>query len=318
MSSTVAQLARRQLIKPPAFLADNVHYECMMGSVAYGVATDTSDVDLYGFCMPPKEVIFPHLAGHIGGFGRQKQRFEQFEAQGVADPDALRGRGKEYDITIYNIVKYFQLCMDNNPNIIDSLFVPEDCVLHITALGQMVREQRKLFLHKGSWHRFKGYAYSQLKKMGAQTRTGKRKEEVEKWGFDLKFAYHVVRLLDEVEQILTLGDIDLRRNREQLKAIRRGDISEQEIRDWAAAKEKALEPVYHSSSLPYKPRETEIKELLLQCLEHHYGNLETVMQLPDKAYSLILQLQQAAIASLDTCDQLFELTDVQDQADGAP
>jgi hypothetical protein len=30
----------------------------------------------------------------------------------------------------------------------------------------------------------------------------------------VKFAYHVVRLIGEVEQILTEGDIDLRRNRE--------------------------------------------------------------------------------------------------------
>jgi hypothetical protein len=40
----------------------------------------------------------------------------------------------------------------------------------------------------------------------------------------VKFAYHVIRLLGEAEQILLEGDIDLRRNSAQLKAIRRGDV----------------------------------------------------------------------------------------------
>ena len=29
-------------------------------------------------------------------------------------------------------------------------------------VGNLVREKRKLFLHKGAWPKFKGYAYSQL------------------------------------------------------------------------------------------------------------------------------------------------------------
>jgi hypothetical protein len=28
--------------------------------------------------MPPKEMVFPHLAGQIEGFGRQQQRFEEW------------------------------------------------------------------------------------------------------------------------------------------------------------------------------------------------------------------------------------------------
>ena len=109
--------------------------------------------------------------------------------------------------------------------------------------------------------------------------------------FDPKFAYHVVRLLDEVEQILTLGDIDLQRNKEQLKAIRRGDVSEEEIRRWASEKEIQLEKVYAESKLPYGPPEDKIKALLLQCLEEHYGNLESCVMQPDKALVAINQIK---------------------------
>lgn len=57
----------------PNFLKSNVHYETMMGSHAYGCEREDSDIDVYGFCVPPKNVIFPHLDGEIIGFGRQKQ-----------------------------------------------------------------------------------------------------------------------------------------------------------------------------------------------------------------------------------------------------
>lgn len=100
--------------------------------------------------------------------------------------------------------------------------------------------------------------------------------------FDRKFATHVVRLLLQAEQILIEGDLDLRKNSEYLKAIRRGDVSEKEIRDFFTIKEKELEKVYHESKLPWGPNEGKIKELLLQCLEHHYGSLDKCVERVDK------------------------------------
>lgn len=48
-----------------------------MGSIAYGVFADQSDRDIYGFCILPKEDVFPHLAGEIPGFGQPKMCFAQ-------------------------------------------------------------------------------------------------------------------------------------------------------------------------------------------------------------------------------------------------
>lgn len=285
--SLIDRLHKRGLINPPYFLIHNTHYEVMMGSIAYGVSEDTSDVDVYGFCIPPKDVIFPHLRGEILGFGKQINRFEQYQQHHVEDKEAR----KDYDISIYSIIRYFQLVMENNPNMIDSLFVPHRCVLHITKVGNMVRDQRKSFLHKGCWHKFKGYAYSQMHKMDIKEPEGKRKEMIEKFGYDVKFAYHVVRLLNEVEQILIEGDLDLERNREQLKSIRRGEWKVEEIREYFSKKEKELESVYLSSKLPYGPDEEKIKSLLLVCLEEHYGSLDQAIAKPDSFKSLLSDLQ---------------------------
>lgn len=158
----IERLHSKGLIKPPPFVVGGTQYLVISGSVAYGVSGETSDMDIYGWTIPPKDVIFPHLAGVILGFGQQIQRFDQWQQHHIIEKDTQ----KEYDISIYNIVRFFQLVMENNPNMIDSLFVRENCILHQTKIAQHVRDNRKLFLHKGSWYKFKGYAYSQMHKMG--------------------------------------------------------------------------------------------------------------------------------------------------------
>jgi len=268
MSSMIDKLRADGFCRPPTWIAGNIMYETIMGSTAYGVSLKDSDWDMVAFCVPPKDIVFPHLGGVVQGFGRQIKKFVCWQEHHI------RTQKRVYDLNCYNIVHYFHLCMDNNPNMLDSLFVPRECITHTGKVGEMIREARHSFLHKGSWHRYKGYAFAQLNKMGKKDGDGKRQVSIERYGYDVKQAYHLVRLLDEIEQILSTGDLDLRRNREHLKAIRRGEVEEQDIRKWAAEKEHFLEELYESSDLPWGPDEEAIKALLLNCLEEHYGTLE--------------------------------------------
>jgi predicted nucleotidyltransferase len=292
--STVLGLVEKGLAFPPKWLVHNIHYETIMGSVAYGVSSDTSDMDLYGFCIPPKEMAFPQLLGEIPGFDEAenglKPKFQQWQEHHIVDPSALGGAGRSHDVQIFSIVKYFHLCMENNPNMIDSLFTPVNCVLHQTRLAGIVREKRRLFLHRGCWHTFKGYAYSQLHKMTTKDPQGKRKELRAQYGFDVKFAYHIVRLMNECEQILTEGDLDLQRTNEQLKAIRRGDWTEEQIRDWFTRKEKDMEHLYHESALPWGPDKKAVRTLLMECMEEHYGSLDKVVANPDRAAQALREI----------------------------
>jgi predicted nucleotidyltransferase len=289
--STLQRLADRGLVKPPRWLPANVQYETVMGSVAYGVSSDTSDMDVYGWAIPPKEDVFPHLRGEIPGFGQPAKRFAQFQEHHVRDPDALAGHGRTYDFTVFGIVRFFALAVDNNPNVIDSLFTPDTCVLHSTRVGNLVRENRRLFLHRGAWPKFKGYAYSQLHKLATKQPRGQRAVLAAAHGYDTKFAYHVVRLLGEVEQILVEGNIDLHRDNERLKAIRRGEWTEDRLRRWAADKEGDLERAYAASQLPAVPDEARIKALLLSCLEEHYGTLGGCVVEPDRAVAALRAVQ---------------------------
>lgn len=289
--STVRRLAEQGLIRPPRWLPGNLQYETIVGSIAYGVSSDTSDMDIYGWAIPPKDDIFPHLRGEIAGFGTPLPRFEQFVEHHIEDPDALGGKGRTYDLTVFGIVKFFRLALENNPNVIGILFTPANCVLSSTRVGTMVREARRDFLHKGAWHKFKGYAYSQLHKLSIKESHGARAALVAAHGYDVKFAYHVIRLLTEVEMILTEHDIDPLRHNEQLKAIRRGEWTEEQLRRWCAEKELQLEKAYAESSLRAVPDEPGIKALLFRCMEEHYGSLAGAVEKPDQAVEALRRIQ---------------------------
>jgi predicted nucleotidyltransferase len=141
------RLSSTGLLTAPKWLTSNCAYLTIMGSDAFGISDGVSDLDIYGFCVPPKYLVFPHLNGEIAGFGQKTEPFNQWQQHHIKSPD----RDIEYDFTVYGIVRYMQLCMDNNPNVIDSLFSPRRCVLHSTAIAEHIRERRKELLHKGAW-----------------------------------------------------------------------------------------------------------------------------------------------------------------------
>lgn len=271
-------LVERKLIWPPKWLPDNTQFLGYAGSAAYGVSNDTSDMDCFGFCIPPREIVFPFTdGGRVYGFGTQEQRFRVWSEHHIQLPD----QRKEYDFSIYNIVDFFHLAMENNPNILDVLFLPRRCILHTTKIAEHVRENRRLFLHKGAMHKLRGYAYSQMSKIENKTNSSnpKRAATIEEHGFDLKFAYHVVRLMLQCEQILVEHDLDIERNSEVLKSIRRGEWTLEQLTSWFEVKEKSLETLYANSTLRHSPDEEGLKRLLLQTLEMHYGTLtSTVVQ----------------------------------------
>ena len=269
-------LVTKTYIHPPKWLPDNTMYLGYAGSAAYGVSADTSDMDCFGFCIPPKEVVFPYsVGGEIVGFSTPKERFRVWTEHHIKTPD----NQKEYDFSVYNIVDFFKLCMDNNPNMLDVLFLPRRCILHSTSISELVRENRKMFLHKGSFHKLRGYCYNQLSKIANKTNSSnpKRAADIAAHGLDTKHAYHVIRLALQAEQILVEHDLDIERNSEILKSVRRGEWTLEQIQDWFANKEKSLETLYATSTLPHKPDESKIKDLLLTALEQHYGSLATAI-----------------------------------------
>jgi hypothetical protein len=123
-------------------------------------------------------------------------------------------------------------------------------------------------------------------------KASKRAIDVKIHKMDTKFAYHVLRLVNNAEQILLERDLDLTRDREQLKSVRRGEWKQADIRKWFEEKESLLEKVYIESKLQHSPDEGQIKQLLMNCLEHHYGSLDKCVVNVDAASKCIDEIKR--------------------------
>lgn len=112
------------------------------GSQAYGTNLPTSDLDIKGVAIPPKEYFLGYL-----------QRFEQAESR---DP---------VDAVVYDIRKFVALAADCNPNIIEVLFTdPSDWLVSRPPWDRLI-EHRELFLSQKAQYTFSGYAMAQLKRI---------------------------------------------------------------------------------------------------------------------------------------------------------
>lgn len=275
------KLTKAKLISPPYWLVDNTFYLTMHGSHAYQVNKNNSDVDIYGIVIPPKAELF--FTGEIVGYGKLKNlesRFRHFQKHQVLDTSDNLNRN--YDFNITNIVDFFELASECNPNWLEVLFTDVNCILHTTAIGKLLRDNRNIFLSKKVYHTMTNYAYSQLNKAKSTEKVGKRKVDIDRLGYDPKSLYHCARLIDQCEQILSTGTLELGRNKEYLKSIRREEISFEEVQSKFKEKESYLTKLYETSDVvPLLPQKAKIKDLLFQCIEMHYGDLTQIVPKED-------------------------------------
>lgn len=132
--------------------------------------------------------------------------------------------------------------------------------------------------------------YHRIYKEGIESST--RTEMLKAHGYDTKFSYHLLRLLDKAQQLLETGEMDIQRAREAMKSIRRGEWKIEDLLKWAQEKEKELDIAFTNCKLPAKADEEALKKLLVSCLETHYGSLSDVFQQPDWATQALRNVDQ--------------------------
>lgn len=87
-----------------------------------------------------------------------------------------------------------------------------------------------------------------------KNRNPARAELEARFGYDTKHAMHLVRLLRMAREILTTGQVIVRRpDAEELLAIRRGAWEYERLVEWATAEDVALQAVSETSTLPKSP-----------------------------------------------------------------
>ena len=252
--------------EPPNFLADGLLYETMMGSTVYGAnVSPSADLDLYAFCLPPVQYVNPAAVGLVSGFD-ELPVFEQYQVQHVM----VSGVG-EVDLTVYNVVKYFKLCRDGNPNMLDSVFTKDKHVTYCSPKGKLVRDNRDLFLSKGSVTKTLGFASGELAavKRSCNGKTTNRPKLVELYGYDTKSAYHVLRLLLQAKQLCETGTLELDRNGKYLQEVRQGKYILPEFLDLSQDLMVTCDKLLNTCDLPErddKHRHLKLRELLLEVL----------------------------------------------------
>jgi uncharacterized protein len=189
-----------QIASTPGDLTDRVIYRCVIGSQAYGLAGEGSDVDRRGIYLPPAE-----LHWSLSGVPEQLENQLTQEAY-------------------WEIQKFLVLALKANPNVLECLYTP--VVEKATPLAEQILAMRSSFLSRLVYQTYNGYVLSQFKKMQADLRNHGQV----KW----KHVMHLIRLLLSGIRVLREGIllVEVGEHREQLLAIKRGEMPWEETEKW--------------------------------------------------------------------------------------
>jgi predicted nucleotidyltransferase len=202
-------------------LFERVIYRCIVGSRAYGLDTADSDTDRRGIYLPPAEL-------HWSLYGVP----EQLENEATQE-------------AYWEIQKFIILALKANPNVLECLYSP--LVETKTTLAEELLQMRTIFLSRLVYQTYNGYVMSQFKKMQADLRN----QGQVKW----KHVMHLIRLLLSGIVVLREGYVPVRvdQHREQLLAIRRGEIPWLEVEKWRLSLHREFEAACEQTKLADRP-----------------------------------------------------------------
>jgi predicted nucleotidyltransferase len=226
---------------------DNLCLKVITGSRLYGTETPTSDFDYMGVFVPPKEYVI--------GIHKCEQVI-------------VKDEKTQLDYTCYNLPRYIELAMANNPNILSLLYTPKKGIVYENEYGRILRDSRALFLSKKSYHTFKGYAHSQKQKIITKNPIGSRKALVNMFNYDVKFASHLIRLLYEAIDIMVGKELVYPSpHRVDLKAIRAGKWDLGKVLSESERLEQLVDEAYVKSDLQYMCDRDKIENIQMYILE---------------------------------------------------
>jgi len=271
MNYTQWYVQNGKLDKHERWLVDNLMLETITGSHAYGCQNKKSDYDILGIILPKYEHLYPQKYGFIIGFD-QLPDFRRKELKGKKNRVLIGNKPVEAEWV--SLIEFFvHAGLKGSPNLIESLFIKKELVTVGTKMGHYLRDNRRLFISMKSFHSFRGYANSQMHRIRQRNpETEERQQMIEKYGYDCKMSYHVLRLIDYMDQILTLNDIDLMRNKEECKLMRAGEWGNFDRFDREFQKRMDhLDKLSRKCNLPPQPQSGALKKLLIEILEEHYS-----------------------------------------------
>src|SRR6266536_3330438 len=192
----------------------------VVGSGVHCIAiAGTDDHDEMGvFIEPPTRVL---------GLRRPAEHYV-FRTQ----PEGARSGPGDTDLVMYSLRKYLRLAAKGNPTALLPLYAPPDAVLTLCPLGAELRALAPAVLSRRAVHRFLGYMNAQRERLlgrGRQSDVPNRPELVARYGYDVKYASHALRLAYQGLEIVRDGRLTLPmpdRERGRVLRVKRGEVRE--------------------------------------------------------------------------------------------
>lgn len=211
---------------------DRVIFRCVIGSRAYGLDHESSDIDRRGIYLPTANL--------------------QWSLFGV--PEQLEN--DETQEVYWELQKFIVLALKANPNVLECLYTP--IVETATPLAQELLDMKSVFLSRMVYQTFNGYVMSQFKKM----QTDIKNQGQVKW----KHVMHLIRLLHSGITLLREGflPVHVGEHREVLLKIRAGEMPWGEVEAWRIALHKQLDQAFEETSLPERPNYEQANEYLIK------------------------------------------------------
>jgi uncharacterized protein len=222
----------------------------LVGSTVHGlVLGGTDDRDEMGVCIEPRR--------YVVGFGK----FEQWVYRSAADREGYEGarsRAGDLDLTIYGLRKWARLALQGNPTVLLLLYLPDDALVIRTDVGQQLQKLAPAFASRHAGKRFLGYLEAQKQRLVGERgqRDVNRTDLIEQFGYDTKYAMHMLRLGHQGVEFLESGRLTLPMRepvRSHLMDVRRGRGDLADVLEECTQLELRLASLLDSSPLPAEP-----------------------------------------------------------------
>ncbi|MFJ6435648.1 DNA polymerase beta superfamily protein [Streptomyces sp. NPDC091416] len=215
-----------------SLVRDHTVYSCVMGSRAFGLATEGSDTDRRGVFLAPTALFwrFDKPPTHVDG-----PADEQFS---------------------WELERFCALALRANPNVLECLHSP--LVERIDATGRELLSLREAFLSRQAHQTFVRYALGQRRKLEADVRS----HGAPRW----KHAMHLLRLLASCRDLLRTGEltIDVGEARDGLLEVRRGEVAWAEVERRMTRLSEESDEAAAVSPLPERPDRARIEDFLVR------------------------------------------------------
>jgi hypothetical protein len=249
-----------------------------VGSTVHGtnVQDGVEDLDLMGVCIEPMRCAI--------GF----REFEQFiyrtaAARASGHPEAnvaphnARSMAGDVDLTIYSLRKYLRLALKGNPTILTLLFTPVSSLHRFTGFGDQLRQRTELIVSKRAGGAYLGYMQAQRQRLTGERggRHGSRPELTNQYGYDSKYAAHVLRLGYQGIELMTTEKLILpmeELERDSVLAMRRGEVPREECFNRLEAVEKLLKLAIEDSPLRAEPDTEAVEQWMLDTYRLVWGS----------------------------------------------